>query len=159
MNSQATSISRLTIMVGVSLDEARGVVGIGLVLHETDRPGRNGPVIARIAEADDVSGGRMEEFAVLRALQIASARGFRHVKVRSDCNRMRRRLKEDHQVGRGLVGDALHAEILLLARSFEMTKFAFQPRRKNQEAHKLARAAAKILVPGERTEARPAKIR
>ncbi len=137
---------KLSVMVDASHDDTRGVVGIGMVFFETDKRRRNGPVIARLAEAYcDVPAGQMEEFAVFRALEIARERSSQHVKVRSDYNAMRRRLKADHRSGSGHGTGSLHGRVLLLARTFTETKFAYQPRKKNQAAHALARMAAKTL--------------
>jgi hypothetical protein len=54
---------------------------------------------------------------------------------------MRRRLKHDHAAGH--VGDSgsLHGRTLALARTFDHVVFAYQPRRKNGVAHRLARSA------------------
>ena len=53
--------------------------------------------------AEAVEGIRLregEKYAVLRALQVASERGFRDLKIRSDCNGMRRRLRRNYE-GKG----------------------------------------------------------
>jgi ribonuclease HI len=133
---------RLTAIVDASYRDDRGVTGIGIVLHATDRPGRAGPEIARISEMHEgVPAGAIELFAVFRALEHARERGYRRVKVRSDYNAMRRRLKADHEAGRNAGSGSLHGRTLLLARSFDQVVFVYQPRRKNQVAHGLARAA------------------
>lgn len=133
---------RLTAIVDASYRAERAVTGIGIVLHATDRPGRAGPVIARISELHmGVPAGAIELFAVFRALELARERGYRRVKVRSDYNYMRRKLKQEHAAGR--IGDpnTLHGKTLMLARTFDHVVFAYQPRRKNGVAHRLARVA------------------
>jgi ribonuclease HI len=133
---------RLTATVDASHRADRGVTGIGIVLRASDRPGRAGPELARISEQHDgVPAGEIELFAVLRALEHARARGFRRVKVRSDYSAMRRRLKADHAAGRNADAGTLHGRVLLLARTFDDVYFGYQPRRRNQVAHGLARAA------------------
>ena len=86
----------------------------------------------------------MEKFAVFRALQISTDRGYRRVKVRSDYNYMRTQLKNDFKSGLIYERNELHRKILRLALGFEFVQFGFCPRRKNQIAHKLARKAAGI---------------
>jgi ribonuclease HI len=145
--------TKLTVIVDASHDETRRVVGIGLVLHETNKPGRNGPVIDRRAEAYvDIPVGQMEKFAILRALEIARERGSEFVKVRSDYNAMRRRLKADHRSGIDHGSDDLHGRVLSLAKTFACTQLGYQPRRKNQAAHGLARFGAKNLAPASRPD-------
>jgi hypothetical protein len=80
---------RHTIAVDYSFDGSRGVVGIGVVVHESRVRGRHGPVIARFAEAYlDVPSGVGEKFTVFRALEIAAESGYRCVTVRSHDNQM-----------------------------------------------------------------------
>ena len=135
-------------MVDGSYDHSRRVAGIGLVLHETRRRGRNGVVTDRIAEAyADVPSGLAEVFAVVRALEIARDRGFSIVRVRSDYNPMRRKLKREHRAQSGRDRADLHGLALRLAAAFAEVEFAYQPRRKNQNAHRLARLAAQQLEP------------
>jgi hypothetical protein len=83
---------------------------------------------------------------VYRALEVARERGFRRVKVRSDDNPMRRRLKRDYVTG--ALGDpnSLHGRTLALARTFDQVVFAYQPRRKNGVAHRLSRAASALAL-------------
>ena len=67
-----------TFRVDASFDKQRGITGIGLILRATNKPGRDGAVLARFSEAYiglPVQAG--EQFAVLRALEIASERGYR----------------------------------------------------------------------------------
>jgi ribonuclease HI len=136
---------RLTAIVDAS--HRFGVTGIGIVLHATDRPGRAGPVIAQVSERrTEVLVGEMELFAVFRALELARDRGYRQVKVRSDANYMRRRLKRDHSDGCIPDPESLHGKTLALARTFDHVVFAYQPRRKNGAAHRLARLANEPAV-------------
>jgi ribonuclease HI len=133
----------LTAIVDASHRVESGVTGIGIVLHATDQPGRAGPVIARIAETHtDIPASSIELFAVFRALEIAHDRGFQRVRVRSDYNVMRRRLKTDYRAGHPANDGSLHGRTLMLARMFDDVVFAYQPRRKNGAAHSLARSAS-----------------
>ena len=76
---------------------------------------------------------------MFRALQIASERGFKDLKIRSDCNGMRRRLKLNYDRKRFPFDGGLERRILELAAEFDRVHFAYVPRRKNQRAHNLAR--------------------
>jgi ribonuclease HI len=131
-----------TFRVDASFDKQRGITGIGLILRATDKAGRDGPVVARFSEAYiglPIQAG--EQFAVLRALEIASERGYRLLRVRSDYNKMRIVLKDDYQAGVVQDEHNLRGIILRLAQTFDQVKFAWIPRRRNQEAHSLARKA------------------
>lgn len=144
---------RITVRVDGSFDYRTGVAGVGLVVHETRRltQGRKGPVVAELAEAYlDVGPTDVEAFAILRGLDVARARGATQVKIQSDYNHLRRQLKEAHRAGTGHERDDLHGQILRLARTFASAKFAYRPRRKNGDAHRLARAA-RALPPRRRT--------
>lgn len=83
---------------------------------------------------------------VLRALEIARDRGFTRIRIRSDYNSMRRKLRECFRSGAAGNGD-LEQKILNLARRFEWIDFGYVPRRKNQIAHLLARRG-RFLAPG-----------
>jgi len=131
-----------TFRVDASFNQQRGITGIGLVLQVTNKPGRDGVVVARFSEAYTglpVQVG--EQFAVFRALEIASENGYRLVRVRSDYNQMRTALKRDYEAGIVPDEQSLRAMILRLAQKFDQTKFAWIPRRKNHQAHGLARKA------------------
>ncbi len=149
-NSSQRPMSRLkyTFRVDASYDLKRRVAGIGIVIHETDQPRKNGPVIDEISELySDVPAGGIEKFAVFRALEIAYERNYEIVHIRSDYNSMRRKLKKDHKANTGHEKDDLHALILRYAKKFKGVKFLYCPRRKNQLAHRLARKAVKELIP------------
>ena len=88
-----------------------------------------------------------EQFAVLRALEIASDRGYRLLRVRSDYNQMRIVLKDDYQAGVVQDEHNLRGMILRLAQKFGQIKFAWILRRRNQEAHSLARKAVLQSAP------------
>lgn len=139
---------KVTVRVDGSFDFTTGVAGIGLIVHETRRPegGRQGDVVAELAEAHLVAPGEVQALAILRALEVAQARGATLVRVRSDDNQLRHRLKDDHRAGEGLERDDLRGRILRLARTFDAVQFSYQPRWKNQDAHRLARAA-RLLPP------------
>ena len=137
-----------TFKVDASYHLKRKVTGIGIVIHETDKPRKNGQVIDEISELYlDVPAGVTEKFAVFRALEIALLRNYEIVRIRSDYNSMRKQLKKDHIVNTGHERDDLHGLILRLAQRFKEVKFLYQPRRKNQVAHRLARKAVEERLP------------
>lgn len=140
---------RHTFFVDASCDLDRGVIGIGVVMRATEKPGRRpGPVVESFAEAYvGISHRQAEKFAVFRALEIAAEYSAARVKVRSDYNYMRTTLKKDHASGAGLDRKDLHGGVLNLAAQFREVKFAYVPRRKNQEAHRLARKAVHECTP------------
>ena len=130
--------------VDASYDRKMRVVGIGMVLQRTAKPRRRGPVVNRYSEGYiGVPPGCMEEFVVLRALEVALELGCQYVTVRSDYNQMRKGLKEDLKRNTGHDQRDLHGCILRLAKRFKVVKFAYVQRRKNLGAHKLARKAAR----------------
>ena len=144
-----------TFRVDASFNQQRGITGIGLILRATNKAGREGEVVARFSEAYiglPVQAG--EQFAVLRALEIASDRSCRLLRVRSDYNQMRIVLKDDYQAGIVQDEHSLRAIILGLALKFDQVKFAWIPRRKNQEAHFLARKAVLQSAPVVREDLR-----
>lgn len=137
-----------TFRVDASFDKQRGITGIGLILRATNKAGRDGEVVARFSEAFiglPIQAG--EQFAVFRALEIGSDRGYRLLRVRSDYNQMRIVLKDDYQAGVVQDEHNLRAMILRLAQKFDQVKFAWIPRRRNHEAHSLARKAVLQSVP------------
>ncbi|MGI9067918.1 MAG: ribonuclease H family protein [Pyrinomonadaceae bacterium] len=128
-----------TLTVDASYDAATYVVGVGIVVQSRTGSSGRGPIIAQIAEAHTcLSSGMGEMFAVLRALEIARARGFNRIKVRSDYNSMRRDLRKRFRSEAAGKSD-LQQKILELASQFEWIDFGYVPRRKNQIAHVLAR--------------------
>ena len=137
-----------TFRVDASFDKQRGITGIGLVLLATNKAGRDGAVVARFSEAYiGLPIQAAEQFAVLRALEIATERGYRLLRVRSDYNQMRIVLKDDYRAGVVQNEHNLRGMILRLAQEFDQVKFAWIPRRRNQEAHSLARRAMLQSVP------------
>ena len=137
-----------TFRVDASFDKRRSITGIGLVLLATNKAGRDGAVVARFSEAYiGLPIQAAEQFAVLRALEIATERGYRLLRVRSDYNQMRIVLKDDYQAGVVQEEHNLRGMILRLGRKFDQIKFAWIPRRRNQEAHSLARRAMLQSVP------------
>jgi len=152
MAVEATRV-RHTLMVDASCDYGQRIVGVGIVVHEARRPGRNGLVVDHICEAyRGVPPGLVEMFAVLRALEISAERGFRIVKVRSDYNYMRRQLRDAHKRGFGQDRHDLQGRILRLASRFDEVKFAYQARCKNQNAHRLARRGVREATPATRSD-------
>jgi ribonuclease HI len=139
------SYLRHTITVDFSGDHERRIAGIGIVIQQSTKRGRRGPVVEELAEAvEGISFGEGEKYAVLRALQIASERGFRDLKIRSDYNAMRRRLRQHYEGKRSQPRADLDERILELAAGFDRIHFAYVPRRKNQRAHTLARRARSL---------------
>lgn len=129
-----------TLTVDASRDTRRGVTGIGIVIQERTGAKGRGPILAQIAEAHrGVTDGQDEAFAVLRALEIARELSFNRIKVRSDHNQLRRKLRKRHQQGAATGGEGLQQQILRIAREFVWLDFGYVPRRKNQIAHHLAR--------------------
>ncbi len=88
----------------------------------------------------EVSPGMDEAFAILRALEIALERGYCRVRIRSDYNQERRLLRQRHR-SQATAPDPVRARILELARRLTWVDFRYVPRRRNQLAHRLARAA------------------
>ena len=129
-----------TFRVDASFDKQRGITGIGLILRATNKAGRDGAVVARFSEAYiGLPIQAAEQFAVLRALEIAAERGYRLLRLRSDYNQMRIVLKDDYRAGVVQDENNFRGMILRLAQEFDQVKFAWIPRRRNQEAHSLAR--------------------
>lgn len=130
-----------TLTVNASHDSRQGVTGIGIVIQERQRAGRRGPIVAQLSESRrDAPPSAAEAFAILRALELALARGYSHVKVRSDYNHERKQLRAKHRDGAS-APDPVRARVLELARQFTWVQFGFVARRKNQLARKLAREA------------------
>ena len=137
-----------TFRVDASFDRQQSITGIGLILRATNKPRRDGTVLASFSEAYiglPVQAG--EQLAVLRALEIASERGYRWLRIRSDYNQMRIALKDDYETGVVPDEDNLQTMILRVAKTFDRVKFAWIPRRRNQEAHCLARTAVLQRAP------------
>ena len=142
---------RYTFKVDASYHLERQVTGIGIVIHArdaSDPPSKPGSVVEQIAELyAGIPPSASEKFASLRALELAQQRGYVNVSIRSDCNNLRKRLKEDHTSHRRHAGHGLDGLILRHARQFEEIHFPYHPRRKNHEAHRLARYAVSELSP------------
>ncbi|UCF79161.1 MAG: reverse transcriptase-like protein [Candidatus Eiseniibacteriota bacterium] len=139
---------RHTFMVDASYDLPRRVTGIGVVIRRSDKPKRDGLVIDRISEAySGIPAGSIEQFAVLRALEIARERGYRVIRIRTDCNPMKRHLRKDYELNIGHEGGDIHAMVLRLARHFQELTFRYARRRKNAMAHNLAREALRCVTP------------
>jgi ribonuclease HI len=137
-----------TFKVDASYDLKRKVTGIGIVIHETDKPRKNGIVIDEISELySDIQANVTEKFAIFRALEIALERNYEIVRIRSDYNYMRKQLKKDHKMNTENERNDLHGLIIRYAKKFKEVKFLYQPRRKNHAAHRLARKAVEELTP------------
>lgn len=119
-----------------------------MVLHGTALPGGVGFSCLRFAEAwDSVHASVVEEYAIFRALEVAKGLDLGDVRVRSDHNDTRRRLKRLHASPPEDVCSALTAAMLRLAAGIPNLRFSYQARRKNHEAHLLARYAAQVSAP------------
>ncbi|HYN25855.1 MAG TPA: ribonuclease H family protein [Pyrinomonadaceae bacterium] len=145
-----------TLTIDASYDRPTRTSGVGIVVQARTGGSGRGSIIDRIAEAHvGLPPGLGEMFAVLRALEIASDRGFTRIRIRSDYNSMRRMLRERFRSGtQGR--DDLQQRILDLAQRFEWIDFGYVPRRKNQLAHLLARQG-RFLTP-ETSEQEPAVL-
>jgi ribonuclease HI len=141
-------------VVDASYDAERGVAGIGIVHHAGSRAGRNGPVIATYSEAYvGIPPHDIEEFALLRALEIAVSHQATRVKLRSDYNYMRRQLKALHRSASvPPLGADLRSTVLRLAGTFTDVRFGYVARRKNGWAHRLARAAVETQPANKRPD-------
>ncbi|GEM_PF-5626180 len=132
-----------TLTVDASHNALTGAVGIGIVIQERQSKSRRGPVIEEIAEAHKgVSCGSPEEFAILRAIEIAILRGFRRVKIRSDCSSLRKKIRNMHKRPPRVAPSKPNetcTTIIRLAGSLEWIDFSYVPRCKNLRAHRLAR--------------------
>lgn len=136
---------RHTITVDFSGDHEPQIAGIGIVIQESTKRERREPIVEELAEAvEGIPLREGEKYAVLRALQVASERGFRDLKIRSDYNAMRRRLRRNYDRKRFQPREDLDRKILELAAEFDRIHFGFVPRRKNQRAHILARRARNL---------------
>jgi len=131
-----------TFIVDASYDYDSKITGIGIAIHQADKPRRNGVLIDQLGEAyKGIPSRAIEMLAVYRALEIGRERKYRIIRIRSDYNQMRRSLKDNHDEGKGLDREDLHGEIMRIAKTFESVQFGYKPRRKNQMAHNLARCA------------------
>jgi len=141
---------RYTFILDASYDYEIHVAGIGLVIHQSNNPkkNKNGIIIDEICESYiGIHSGKIEMFAVYRALEIAIERGYRSVRTRSDYNYMRKSLNQSYKNNCGHGRGDLHGEIMRMTNKFENVDFGYKPRRKNQMAHNLTREAVKEVEP------------
>lgn len=144
---------RHTLITDASFNHTTGVTGIGIAIHETDRPRRNGVLIDQISEAyTGILDGRGEQLAIYRALEISLQRGFTVVRIRTDAKCVRKPLKRDLKEGTGFDRLDFHGAILRMTRQFESVTFSVKQRRKNQMAHGLARTGSKDMEPVHRPD-------
>lgn len=120
---------------------AGGLTGVGIVVQARIGARGRGPILEEISEVHQDPSGACEALAILRGLDVARLRGFQRIKVRSDCNPLRTKLRKAlrGQSRKSLSGVA--SQILGLAAQFAWVDFGYVPRRKNQIAHRLANAA------------------
>ncbi len=139
---------KYTFIVNASYDTDTKVTGIGVALHRADKPKRNGILIDKIKEGyKGIPNNIIEMFAVYRALEIAKEREYEIVRIRSDYNSMRTKLKECYEHHIGFQGDDFHGEIMRISENFKLVQFSYKPRRKNQIARQLAREARATVSP------------
>lgn len=142
------NLMRYTFKVDASYHLPRKVTGIGIVIHASDQRGKNGRVIDQVAELyAGVPPNMPEKFAVLRALELARVRNYQKVIIRSDCREVRKPLSVDLENKTRAIRDPVHALILEHAACLQEVRFPYHPRRKNGDAHKLARHAVRELQP------------
>jgi ribonuclease HI len=116
-----------------------------MVIQESMRPGCRGPIVEELAEAyRGIPFRDGEKYAVFRAMEVASQRGFGDLRIRSDYNSMRRQLRAKHKKGEWAGNQGLDGRILELAGRFDRVQFGYVPRRKNHRAHTLARQARSL---------------
>ena len=134
-----------TLTVDASHNAVTEITGIGIIVQQRVGPKGRGPIIEEVAEGySNVARGAGELLAIYRALEIARQRGFVRIKVRSDHNAMRNKLRDNFRSGRSDTG--LRGGILLLACTFEWVDFGYVPRRRNHIAHGLARCARNLTA-------------
>ena len=144
---------RQTLIVDASYNHHTNVTGIGIVIHETDRPKRNGAVIDKIGESySGIPPGSGELLAVYRALEIGVERGFATVRIRSDYNQMRKALKKSYARRTSFDRSDLYGATLRLTAHFDVVKFGYKPKRKNHMAHSIGRTAAREVPPVHRPD-------
>jgi len=129
-----------TFIVDASFEFSTKTTGIGLAVHETDKPRRNGILIDQISEGySGVSSGCGEMLAIYRALEISIERGYEHIIIKTDYNYLKKILKKNHELQTGKDRDDFIGFILRLSSTLKSVSFKYKSKRKNQMAHKLAR--------------------
>jgi len=136
-----------TLTLDASEDLRRSVVGIAIIIRERHAGSRRATIIETITERHRwTDAGHAEEFAILRALEVAAARGFTRIKIRCDCNSLRRGIRQEHRQRTNGSDPAtavgiLRSAVLQTAKAFAHVEFSYIARRKNGLAHRLARSA------------------
>jgi hypothetical protein len=142
---------RYVFKVDASYNTDRKVAGIGIVIYAADastKRDRNFKEIERISEAYSCVPARLpEKLAILRALQIASARGYSTLEVWSDCSSSRQMATRAMNGGGDSALDGVGKLILQSARTFEKLSFPPFERRNNVQAHRLAREGLRRRPP------------
>ena len=116
-----------TFVVDASYNLQRKVTGIGIVIHESDRPKRNGSIIDEISELyNNIPSSDSEKFAVFRALEIARNRNYRIVHVFTDYNYLKKHLKAAYERKISTGGDLILEKILQLANGFQEIEFKYK---------------------------------
>ncbi|MBN1904493.1 MAG: reverse transcriptase-like protein [Deltaproteobacteria bacterium] len=133
---------RQTIIVDASFNFKTMTTMIGLAIHETDKPHRNGILIDQIGEAyTGIPSGSGEMLAIYRALGISNERGYKMIKIKTDYNYLKKLLKTNPKQQTGKDSYGLVGAILRLSDLFDSVAFQYKPKRTNQMSHKLARTA------------------
>ena len=143
-------IYRQTLIVDASFNHDSNATGIGIAIHETDKvvKNRNGVLIDQISEAYvGICPGYGEMLALFRALEISKERGYSWVRLRSDYNILRKKLKNSYEENSDFDRLGLYGETMRITRFFDRVQFGYKPKRKNQMAHNLARIGAKDTMP------------
>jgi len=141
---------RQTLIVNSRYNYDTDVVGIGIVIHETEdiSGGRKGEIIDRLSESySGVQHNLGEMLALYRALEIATQRNYKVIQLMSDCNQLRKSLKKSYEERLQFDRPDLYGKILNMTKRFDVVKFGLKPRRKNQAARSLSLVGAKEMEP------------
>ncbi|MFT7561149.1 MAG: ribonuclease HI [Flavobacteriales bacterium] len=141
---------RQTLIVNSRYNHDTNVVGIGIVIHETDDSagGRKGEVIDRVSESySGITPNLSEILALYRALEIAIQRDYKVVELMSDCNPLRKSLKKSYEERLQFDRPDLYGKILNMTTHFDTVKFGLKPGRKNQTARGLSLVGTKEMEP------------
>ena len=130
-----------TITVDASRDSGTGLTGVGIVIQARINKTGRGPILEEVFEVHEDPSAACEGLAILRGLEVAMLRGFSRIKMRSDSNPLRTKLRKALRSGSLTRLNDVQSKILALAREFAWVDFGYVPRRKNQIAHRLASVA------------------
>jgi len=112
-----------------------GPAGIGVYILAED-----GTVVREVSEAIGNATNNIAEYrAFIRGLQEAQALGAEHVKLRTDSELLFYQIKGDYKVKHPNM-KPLHAEALVLLKTFKKVECKVVPREQNKEADRLSTA-------------------